>query len=321
MSFSQEVKDELLEVVLGARHCQLAELAALISMSGHVYTSRYGKHCIRLQAENGTVIKKCLLLIRKCFGYEADVTVRYNRAKDNTIFFLTVMDSETAIKILQATRIMDSDGSMMRDMSLTNTVGIANLCCKRSYLRGAFIACGSISDPKRSYHFEIAVPSLKKARQIIDALKPFELGARIIERRKYYVVYLKESEQISDMLNVIGAHRSLLNFENVRVYKDVANSVNRQHNCDMANMKKTIDSAQKQIRDIKYIKEKIGFEGLDKGLADIARIRLENDILPLKDLGELLDPPVGKSGVNHRLRKLSEIADDLREKEAKEGKL
>ena len=144
------------------------------------------------------------------------------------------------------------------------------------------------------------------------AIKSFELDARIVERRRYHVVYLKEGAQIVDMLNVMGAHISLMDLENVRILKEVRNSINRQVNCETANMGKTIQAAVKQVEDIRYIMENVGIDSLSEGLADIARVRLEYPEDSLKDLGERLSPPVGKSGVNHRLRKLSQIAEEIR---------
>jgi DNA-binding protein WhiA len=187
------------------------------------------------------------------------------------------------------------------------------MCCKRAFLRGAFLSGGSISDPEKAYHLEIVATGPKKADQILTAIASFELDARIVERRKYHVVYLKEGAQIVDMLNVMGAHVSLMDLENVRILKEVRNSINRQVNCETANINKTVNAATRQIEDILYIKETVGFSELGEGLEEIARVRIDNPDLSLKDLGELLTKPIGKSGVNHRLKKLSSIAQNLRE--------
>ena len=313
MSFSLKVKDELTKVMTNARHCQLAELSAIIGMCGRIYTTPRGKHFFKVASENRNVVIKCQTLVKKAFGYESDASVRYNIDTKNRIYIMSVLDSEMAIKILLATRIMNQDGSINRDLSLVNTVAIQNMCCKRAFLRGAFLAGGSISDPEKAYHFEIVASGIKKAEQIVMIAASFDLEARIVERRKNYVVYLKEGSQIVDMLNVIGAHISLMDLENVRILKEVRNSINRQVNCETANMGKTIKASHKQLEDIRYIMENVGIDSLNEGLAEIARIRLEYPEDSLKELGERLSPPVGKSGVNHRLRKLSQIAEEIRD--------
>ncbi|MGN0374560.1 MAG: DNA-binding protein WhiA [Butyrivibrio sp.] len=312
MSFSLRVKDELAKVMPGARHCQIAELAAIIGMCGRIYTTPKGKHFFRVSSENRNVVYKCQVLIKKAFGYESDATVRYNIDTKNRIYIMSVMNSDMAIKILLAAKIMNTDGSINRDMSLVNTVVIQNMCCKRAFLRGAFLAGGSISDPEKSYHFEITASGEAKAKQILDAVNVFELDGRIVQRRRYYVVYLKEGAHIVDMLNVMGAHVSLMDLENVRILKEVRNSINRQVNCETANMGKTIQAAVKQIEDINYIRDKVGLDSLNESLEEIAVLRLQYPDISLKDLGEKLSPPVGKSGVNHRLRKISRIADEIR---------
>lgn len=314
MSFSHQVKDEISQVLPQARHCRLAELAAIIGMCGHIYTTDRGEHYISLDSENINVISKCQTMIYKLFDYAAYVAVKYNRETKNRTYQVAVFDGEIALKILLSTKLMDNDGSINRDMALVSTVGINNMCCKRAFLRGAFLAGGSISDPEKSYHFEIVASGQARAKQILEAMQAFELDARIVERRRSYVVYLKEGEQIVDMLNVIGAHISLLELENVRILKEVRNSVNRRVNCETANINKTVNAAVKQIEDINYIKDTVGLHTLNESLEEIALLRLEYPDTPLKDLGNLLSTPVGKSGVNHRLRKISEIADELRGK-------
>lgn len=312
MSFSLKVKEELSSVLPQARHCRLAELASLIGISGHIYTTDAGRHYIRIHSENRFAVSKCHTIIKKVFGYVSDVTVRYNTETKNRIYIMSVMDSDIAIKILLATRLMGPDGSINRDMSLVSTVGISNICCKRAFLRGAFLAGGSISDPEKSYHFEIVSSGERKAEQFTDAVRTFELDARIVERRRYHVVYLKEGAQIVDMLNIMGAHKSLMELENVRVVKEVRNSVNRKVNCETANLGKTIGAAVKYIEDIEYIRDKIGLDSLSEELEETAELRVKYPDMPLKELGEMLSPPVGKSGVNHRLRKISRIAEELR---------
>lgn len=189
---------------------------------------------------------------------------------------------------------------------------LKRLCCKRAYIRGAFLSGGSISDPKKSYHFEIVCRTAQQAGQLQGVINSFDMDAKIVERKKHFVVYLKEGEQIVDMLNIMEAPISLMNLENVRILKEMRNSVNRKVNCETANISKTVNAAVKQLDDILYIKEKAGLESLAPNLQEAAFLRLEHPEAPLKELGTYFSPPVGKSGVNHRLRRISEIADKLR---------
>ena len=188
---------------------------------------------------------------------------------------------------------------------------VQQTCCKRAFIRGAFMAAGSISDPNKSYHFEIVCHTLEQAQQLKELMEFFETEPKIVERKERMVVYLKEGSQIVDLLNVMEAYVSLMNLENVRILKEMRNSVNRKVNCETANINKTVNAAVKQMEDIKRIRDTIGFDNIPEPLAEIAQVRLEYPEATLKELGTYLDPPVGKSGVNHRLRKLAAIAENL----------
>ena len=170
-----------------------------------------------------------------------------------------------------------------------------------------------MSDPEKAYHLEIVCNSQERARQLQEIINSFEMEAKIVQRKKSYVVYLKEGSQIVDILNIMEAHVSLLNMENVRILKEMRNSVNRQVNCETANINKTVSAAVKQVEDINYIKSMRGLDSLPDNLKEIALIRLQYPQAPLKELGTFLEPPVGKSGVNHRLRKLCEMAEEIRQ--------
>lgn len=189
-------------------------------------------------------------------------------------------------------------------------------CCKRAFLREVFLIAGTMSDPEKSYHFELTCPSGKKAEFIRDLINQFEgMDAKIVPRGRSYVTYLKGSDQIVDMLGIMEASLSYMELENVRIMKSVRNSVNRRTNCETANIGKTVSASRKQAEDIGLIRDRIGFKDLQEGLAQMAEVRMQHPDAALAELGQYLDPPIGKSGVNHRLRKLSEIADQLRRKE------
>lgn len=304
-SFSGNVKEELAKHVAAARHCQLAELASIMHFCGSC-----GEN-ILIQAENEAVIRKCFTLLKKTFNINTDV-VRKETGK-SAVYRICLTDQEDVKRVLQAVKVMDAEGRC-RDMhEPVNAVLIKNACCQRAFLRGAFLAAGSMSDPAKSYHLEIVCTGLAQAEQICEILQGFEVEARIVQRKKYQVVYMKDGTGISDFLNITEAHVSLMDFENNRILKEMRNSVNRRVNCETANIGKTVSASTRQVEDILFLQEKYGFANLPDNLREMAEIRLMYQDAPLRELGAYLDPPVGKSGVNHRLRKLSELAEKLRE--------
>jgi len=192
-------------------------------------------------------------------------------------------------------------------------------CCRRAFLRGAFVAAGTISDPEKSYHFEIVSADRKGAEFIKSIMENFDVHPKITERRGRFIVYLKEAMEISDMLSVMEAPVAMMGFENARIVREMRGSVNRKVNCETANINKTIAASMRQIEDIRLIKEKIGMDGLDESLRAIAEARLAHPELSLEELGAVLVPPTGKSGANHRMRKLCRMAEDLRVKFQNDG--
>ncbi len=299
MSFSGKVKEELAAHVSSARHCQLAELAALLLYNGSVCD---GGRYLCLDTENEAVARKCFTLLKKTFNIETVMRGRHR----------LVPDDETERRVTEALYLArEEDGKIL----LTETVNallIKHSCCARAWLRGAFLSVGSMSDPKKSYHLEFVCGGKAQAVQLREVLSEFQIEARIIERKKYQVVYLKEGEGIVELLNVMGAHVSLMELENMRILKEMRNSINRRVNCETANISKTVTAAGRQIEDILLIRDRYGFENLPDNLRQMAEVRLEYPDAALKELGGYLEPVVGKSGVNHRLRRLSEIADKIR---------
>ena len=190
-------------------------------------------------------------------------------------------------------------------------------CCRRAYLRGAFLARGSISDPKVAYHLELTETDLYHAREVFRLVKSFKLHPRLIKRRGGFVIYLKECDNVVDFLNIIGAHGALLEIENIRIVKGMRNDANRAVNCDTANLDKTIDASLKHIENIKYIVNTVGLDKLPKALRQIAEARVNNSDSTLKELGEMLVPILGKSGVNYRLNKIDALVEDMKRKGAK----
>lgn len=217
------------------------------------------------------------------------------------------------LQVLTACKLTVEENKEKKGVTLFATPIIAGKnCCKRSFLRGAFLAAGSVSDPKKAYHFEIVAGQERNGELLCEVMRSFHIEAKMVVRKSHYVVYVKEGSLIVDLLNVMEAHVALMNFENVRILKEMRNTINRKVNCEAANISKTVKAATRQVEDILLIKEKIGLAALAEGLQEVALLRMEYPEASLKELGELLCPPVGKSGVNHRLKKLCDIADGLR---------
>lgn len=315
MSFSGNIKEEISRQLSPARHCQIAELAAIISMCGAVMIDSRGHAALKIHTENLAVARKSFTLLRRTFNIVVDIAIRVNREKGSSYYYIVVKKYEDAIRVLQAAKLLNPYGDVEEELSVVKNVVIQETCCKRSFLRGVFLASGSMSDPEKSYHFEIVCASMGKAQQIQKIMRCFALDAKIVSRKKSFVVYLKEGAQIVDVLNVMEAHQSLMELENIRILKDMRNTVNRKVNCETANINKTVSAAVKQIDDIRYIEETKGLDKLPEGLKDMALTRLTYPEASLKELGALLQNPVGKSGVNHRLRKLSEMAEEIRAKQ------
>ena len=315
MSFSSKVKEELSKECNSPRHCCIAETAAIISMCGKVIFDEKDHVRIEIHTENVTVARKYFTLLKKTYNINTDVSIRHSSSLNkNRSYILSVNDDETARKILMTCRLMKPFGVIEEDFSISDSLIIQRECCKRAFIRGAFLAAGSVSDPVKTYHFEIVCLSEAKAKQLQMIMETCNINARVIKRRKYFVVYVKDSSQVVDLLNIMGAYNALMDMENVRIVKDMRNNVNRKVNCETANINKTVSAAVKQIEDIRFIQMSSAFDELPESLQEMAELRVRYPEATLAELGQLLDTPVGKSGVNHRLKKISLFADELRER-------
>lgn len=313
MSFSSNVKKELTCVPVGARHCMIAEIAAMIIMAGEVrYES--GSYFIRFQTENAAIARKYFTMMKKTFNINTEIVLKTNKKfHKKQHYILQTKESRDAEKILRATTILkdEQERPTLRERIDFNV--IQSTCCKRAYLRGAFLGGGSVSDPEKGYHLEFVNQTNHHAEFLREIMSTLEMEPKVVPRKNNYVLYLKEGTQIVDLLNIMGAHVALMELENVRIVKEVRNNVNRIVNCETANLKKTVSAAVRQMQDIEYVQQTIGISALPDNLQQVATYRLEYPSSSLKELGELLNPPVGKSGVNHRLKKISEIAEQIRE--------
>lgn len=315
MSFSQTAKNEICRIPDEENCCRMAELSALIKTSGTINLN--GQHNIgfRITTESPAIARRIYSLIKSSFNVQPEVMVKKNnQLKKNNIFLVNVSHDKGAMNILRACGIMNS---AERGISIIYGIKkslVSNECCRRAYVRGAFLGGGSVTNPEKTYHLEFVTHIEEHAEDLSALINTYGLNSKVINRKNSYVVYLKEGEQIVDLLNIIGAHSSLLDLENVRIYKEMRNNVNRLVNCETANLNKTVNAAVRQVECIKFIKRTTGLKKLPPNLRQIAEARLNNPDASLKELGEMFDPPIGKSGVNHRLRKLEQFAEELREK-------
>lgn len=305
MSFSGEVKEELARHCGQARHCQIAELAAVLNCCARIVETQKGVRCLEIRAENSAVLRKCFTLLKKTFNIDTDIFEKLFAAQEKTGIDQFTLTGRDAVTVSEACRLTEQ-GAQVSPLLLKNG------CCRRAYLRGTYLSIGSMSNPKRSYHLEFVCGSMPQAEQLCGVLTGFELEAKVIRRKKYHVVYMKEGACIVDLLNIMEAHVSLMELENLRILKDISNRVNRRVNCEAANIVKTVNAANRQVEDIKLIQERRGLSSLPENLRKAAELRLERPDATLGELSQLMVPPIGKSGMNHRLRKLSEIAEELK---------
>lgn len=304
MSFSAETKDELARVIPQNRCCQVAELAALARIAGAVRLGAERQVGLAVTTEHAGVARCVFRLFKEAFGIHGELSaLRQNRLRKGNTYRITVRGPEIRA-------LLDELGVLASGLPGGVAQGlIMRPCCMRSYLRGIFLACGFINRPEgSSYHLELLVGSEHLAGQICELVNSLGLGARVAPKKENHQVYLKDADEIADFLRIIGAHHATLAFENARVVKGVRNQVNRLVNCETANLNKTVSAAIRQRDAIQRIGATIGLEALPDGLRDVARLRLEAPEANLTEIGKMLRPPVGKSGVNHRLRRIEEIA-------------
>lgn len=310
MSFSGDVKRELAGRTGGPRHCRLAELAALVIFCGSA-----GPDGLVFRTDRDYINEAYCTLVRGVFRAEPDqITTDFRKKCQLHECFSVISDSDLCSGILETLFGGKENPAGMTLSDLQKGI-LGKNCCRRAFLRGAFLAAGSVSDPERSYHFEIICQTRQLAGELCDLIGGLGVKARVVVRRKSFVVYVKESSAISDLLGLMQADVSMLRFESVRVVRDVRGNVNRKVNCETANISKTAKAAARQIEDIELIEKTIGFSKLPDRLDEVAQIRLQYPAATFAEIGRMLDPPVGKSGVNHRLRRLGEIAEDLRKKQ------
>ncbi|EAC2742018.1 DNA-binding protein WhiA [Listeria monocytogenes] len=308
MSFASETKKELTHMDVSDSDAKV-ELAAFIRMNGAISFSSQ-LVIMDVQTENAAIARRMYQLLKDLYKVPIELLVRRKmKLKKNNVYIVRLKSGTRGI--LEDLRILEPP------MTFTKSIDrgfVKKRSAKRAYLRGAFLASGSVNNPETSsYHLEIFSVYEEHNEAICALMNQFDLNARTLERKNGFITYLKEAEKITEFLSIIGATSALLHFEDVRIMRDMRNSVNRLVNCETANLNKTINAAVRQIDNIKYIQSTVGLEALPERLREIAALRIANEDVTLKELGEMLTTgQVSKSGINHRLRKLDQIAERLR---------
>ena len=315
MSFSSKVKGEICRYVDITKSEALAQISAIMKVSGTIGFSGKGI-TFRITTENPGSARLIFTLLKDNFNIHSKLMVKKSNSLKKNNIYMVVIDEEMGVRnLLKETGILrEIDGVMSINYRIEDEM-VKDDEERRAYIRGAFIGGGSISNPEKTYHLEFVTHSEEYAVDLSKLINSYGLNSKVIQRKNSYIIYIKEGEQIVDLLNIIGAHSCLLELENIRIMKEMRNHVNRLVNCETANLSKTVNAAVRQVESIKLIQSQIGLQRLPKNLREIAELRLNYPDESLKELGEMLDPPVGKSGVNHRLRKIEKIAEELRASE------
>lgn len=332
MSFSNEVKKEICRRDVGARHCLLAEAAAIFIHYGQISRERslvdmgqeqsvreadhFHKEnqvvCLSLETDQYLAAERFRYLIEKAFGCQMQVTVRTGSMGSRSRYLLRLSESSRAQRIVEALKLEDADGRLGEQDLPVNEILLMSGCCRRAFLAGMFLCCGTMSTPEKNYHLEFVCSGLRQAEQLASIMSFFELEPKIVQRKNNQIVYIKEGRQVADMLNVMQATLSLLEYENIRIKREIRGNINRKVNCEAANISKTVTAAMDQIHDIELIRSTVGLGSLSPELYETAQMRLQYPDIALRELGAMMNPPVGKSGMNHRFHKLRQMAEEIR---------
>lgn len=296
-SFSYEVKKELLSAEPSGRHCRIAEIAALVAFLGFIKgeDDRY-----YLDTDNGLLNKKFFTLLAK--------TINISECANS----IGEDEFQSLLELIK----FSGEGLNAK----VNDILLQQECCRKAFIRGAFLATGSISDPNKSYYLSIATENETLSKQLFLVFEQLGISAKITKRKNTSVLYLKEGTMLVESLGLMGAPLSLMKFENVRIIKDIRNNLNRKVNAETANLKKTIEASMDQIVAIDYIDKKVGLSELPDSLREVAILRRKNPEVSLQELGQMLNPGVGKSGINHRLRRIVKFAEALKKEETENEK-
>lgn len=297
MSFSSQVKNELVKIEYESYCCKKSLLYGMT-----LFSKEFSYRGCMFQTENENIVMLYKRLLKELCNIDTDISV----SPSGKNYSIVVEDKAIATKIFTF---------FGHDKSDTNLkVNFSNFQCSRcqnAFLAGAFLSCGTVSSPEKDYHLEFIVPFLNLTKSFITFLQEMELNPKLTNRKGYNIIYFKVSEQIEDCLYMMGASVAMFDMMNVKIVKEIRNSANRKANCETANIEKMVRAASPQIAAILKIKDKRGLSSLPEPLEQMALIRLENPDSSLQELAEMFDPPLSKSGANHRLKRLVEIAKEL----------
>ena len=311
MSFAGDTRSEIAHIECTDICCARSELCAALMASGGISYHGRGKYGLSLTASDATIVRRYFTMVKRFFDVTGELRVLKTDQLSGMTRYQLVLPEEKSLQLLEELQLLDPEGLFGIRDTCTPQI-LENDCCKAAFLRAAFMFCGTITNPERAYHIEFSAPNEQFAQNIMELLRKFEINAKNTCRKAKEVVYLKGSDGITDVLTLLGAYKSMLEMENIRIKKGLHNQVNRQMNCDSSNINRSMLTAERQIADITYIDEMLGLDKLPKTLRDVAQARLENPEISLSGLGELMVPELGKSGVNSRLRRLTDIANRLR---------
>ncbi|GAB4275602.1 MAG: DNA-binding protein WhiA [Coriobacteriia bacterium] len=313
MSFTAEVKEELSRVAPRRRCCPAAELGALVRVEGTIHVAGPERFRLELATETAPVARKTIKLMHEPFGLKTELTVRRSILHKATNYLITVPAQPRLPKVLRDIGVLNQGGDLV--FGILPTL-VRNDCCAVAYLRGAFLGGGFVADPHGDFHFELTAQTGELAEDLAELMERFDLPAKVSKRRNLWTVYLKGGEAIVEFLALVGAHRALLRTEDVRIIKSMRADVNRVVNAETANAQKAAQAAVQQLEDIRQLAADPGLDKLPKALQEMAYLRLEHPEVSLRELGELADPPLSKSAVYHRIRRIEQMAARMREDEA-----
>lgn len=315
MSFSTETKNELARIIPDDLCYKKAELSGIAKLAGTIQIAGYKKINLKISTELNSIARKVFKILKSDYNLNTNIVVNKNQMlKRNNSYVLTVTSDMGSEQLMKDLGLLEPNEGFFASNKIPSWV-LENEECKKAFIRGAFLGGGSISDPDKNYHLEFVASNEDFAEALMDLINSLGFNSKIVCRKNSYVVYLKESEQISDLLSIIGGFQALLSLQNTKILKQMRNNVNRIVNCETANLSKTVNAAVRQVENIRFIQNKMGISRLPENLQQIALLRVENEDLTLKELGELLNPQISKSGVNHRLKKIEDIANELRRRE------
>lgn len=310
MSFTSDVRDELAHVPNECSHCDRALLAALVRIEGTLFVSGPGRYRVEIATDAASVARLIIRLLHTIYNLKTELTVRRSVLHKVPNYLIEIPPQPNLAESLKDMGIISSDGGL--ELGIDQSL-IAKQCCAAAYLKGAFLGSGFISNPKSDFHFEIIVENENLAQGIVDIMSEKGINAKIMQRRNSYMIYLKSGSSIAKFLAFTGAHQAALSLEEERVVKSVRNDVNRQINAELANQQKASSAAVGQLVTIKKVLEHYGIESIPPALQDFIRLRVRYPEASLKELGSHADPPLSKSAMNHRVRRLEEMAKAIRE--------